>query len=94
MKQLTLILILVPLFTYSQIIKGKIYDDDSTVKGVLIINLSQNDTVYSDTEGGFKIYATVNDSLMFQSFFHFSIVVWWSKNGPQFVQRGPEIVQM
>lgn len=72
MKQLTLILILVPLFTYSQIIKGKIYDDDSMVKGVLIVNLSQNDTVYSDTEGGFKIYATVNDSLMFQSFFHFS----------------------
>ena len=70
MKQLTIILLLIPLFSISQNINGKIYDEDSTVKGALIINLTQNDTTYSDLKGSFKLQATINDSLVFYSLFH------------------------
>ena len=70
MKQLTIICLLIPYFVCSQNINGKIYDEDSTVKGALIINLTQNDTTYSDVKGNFKLSAKVNDSLMFRSLFH------------------------
>ena len=70
MKKLTLILILFPLFIYSQDIMGKVYDDDSTVKGALIINITKNDTTYTDTKGNFRLRAKTNDSLMFHSLFH------------------------
>lgn len=53
-------------------IKGKIYDEDSTLQGVLIVNLSQNDTVYSGTKGDFRIFASINDSIVFKSLFHYS----------------------
>ncbi len=71
MKQLSILFVLVvPLFACSQVIKGKIYDEDSVVKGIQVINLNQNDTIYSDDKGNFKIYATVNDSIIFKSLFH------------------------
>ncbi|RED49562.1 peptidase associated/transthyretin-like domain-containing protein [Seonamhaeicola aphaedonensis] len=70
MKHLLIVLFFIPIVALSQNINGKIYDEDSTVKGALIINLTQNDTTYSDIKGNFKIKAIVNDSIMFKSLFH------------------------
>lgn len=56
--------------SFSQILKGKIYDQEATVKGAFIINLKKNDTAYSDLKGNFKIHAIPNDTLLFVSLFH------------------------
>jgi len=55
---------------FSQTLVGKVYDEESTVKGVKIINITQSVLTYSDIEGNFKIEAKVNDSIVFQSLFH------------------------
>ncbi|TXG39483.1 carboxypeptidase-like regulatory domain-containing protein [Seonamhaeicola maritimus] len=70
MKQLSFILLLIPYLVCSQNINGILYDDDSTVKGALIINLTKRDTTYTDIKGNFEIVATKNDSIMFRSLFH------------------------
>ncbi|TYA78583.1 carboxypeptidase-like regulatory domain-containing protein [Seonamhaeicola marinus] len=71
MKQtITLILIVLPSICLSQKIQGKIYDEDSTVKGALIINLTKKDTTYSDVKGSFKMNTSSGDVLLFKSFFH------------------------
>jgi hypothetical protein len=54
----------------SQSITGKIYDNESTIKGIQIINTTQNITVFSNEHGDFTINASVNDSLKFTSLFH------------------------
>lgn len=54
----------------SQNIKGKIYDDESTVRGATILNKTQNIVTYSDDAGNFKLNATINDSLVIRSLFH------------------------
>lgn len=56
----------------SQVVSGKIYDSEETVKGVLIINKTQKDTTYSDPQGNFKIKGIINDSIFFNSLFHHS----------------------
>jgi len=55
---------------FSQNIKGKIYDAESTAKGIKIYNLTQNSIAFSNEKGEFNINASVNDSLSFQSLFH------------------------
>ncbi len=70
MKQATLIILILPFINFAQSVNGKIYDEDSTVKGALVINITQNDTTYTDTKGYFKLTAKINDSLMLKSLFH------------------------
>lgn len=62
--------LLLPFTITSQTIQGKVYDEDSTVKGAKIVNTTQNILTYSDNQGNFKIEARVNDSIVFQSLFH------------------------
>ncbi len=54
----------------AQTLKGKVYDDESTVKGLSIINLTQKIETKTDDKGNFSIKASLNDSLMFYSLFH------------------------
>lgn len=54
----------------SQTISGKIYDDESTVRGATILNTTQNTVTYSDDAGNFILHTAVNDSVMIRSLFH------------------------
>lgn len=63
-------LICFPTTLFSQIIRGKVYDAESTVNGAKIINLTQNFMVYADEEGNFKIEAHVNDQIAATTLFH------------------------
>ena len=55
---------------FSQEIKGKIYDESTTVKGALIVNINQDLMTYTNEEGEFSIQAKVNDSIYVSSLFH------------------------
>ncbi|MEP1489635.1 MAG: carboxypeptidase-like regulatory domain-containing protein [Algibacter sp.] len=65
-----IILFLLPYSVIAQNIEGKIYDEESTVKGAKIINLNKNTITHTDDKGDFKIKASINDTLFFSSFFH------------------------
>ncbi|MFI1770856.1 carboxypeptidase-like regulatory domain-containing protein [Thalassobellus citreus] len=65
-----LLFLILPTTILSQNITGKIYDNESTVKGAKIFNLSKNTSTYTDDKGDFKILASVNDTLVFSSLFH------------------------
>jgi len=54
----------------AQTLKGKVYDAESTVKGLKIYNLTQKTETQTDENGDFIIKAKVNDSIFFQSLFH------------------------
>lgn len=69
-KLLILIFLCCPLAMISQHITGKIYDDESTVRGATILNKTQNIVTYSDDAGNFKLNVAVNDSLVIRSLFH------------------------
>lgn len=55
---------------YSQTLKGKVYDDQTTVKGAKVINKSQNRLTGTNSEGDFTINAKVNDTISIESLFH------------------------
>lgn len=54
----------------SQNIKGKVYDNESTVKGIKVLNVSQKIKTYTNDEGDFSLSAKVSDTLFFESLFH------------------------
>jgi hypothetical protein len=64
------VLILIPTFATSQQITGKIYDNESSVKGAKILNTSNNIFTYSNEYGDFSINASIHDTLKFTSLFH------------------------
>jgi len=55
---------------FSQTINGKVYDTETTVKGALVVNITQNIMTYTNDEGDFKINAKVKDTLYVSSLFH------------------------
>lgn len=65
-----LVLSLLPLSIFSQEITGKVYDSETTVKGIDVFNISQKTIAYTDNEGRFTIHAKVDDTLSFHSTFH------------------------
>lgn len=67
-----LILVLCPLSMLSQNIKGKVYDDDTTVKGIKVYNISKQTLTYTNANGDFEINASVSNTLLFESLFHHS----------------------
>ncbi|WP_323787774.1 hypothetical protein [Psychroserpens sp.] len=69
-KRVLLILLLLPIHVLSQNINGKVYDAETTVKGALVVNVTQNIMTYTDDEGDFKIEAKVKDTLYVSSLFH------------------------
>lgn len=54
----------------SQNITGKVYDNETTVKGIKVYNISQKRVTYTDEKGDFEISAVINDTLFFESLFH------------------------
>lgn len=54
----------------SQNFQGKVYDEESTVSGVKVINKTQNILVYTNSRGDFKIEAAINDTISVSSLFH------------------------
>ena len=54
----------------AQVITGKIYNDKSTIEDVIVTNITQSKTTYSNSEGNFKIDATINDSIRFTAGFY------------------------
>ena len=64
------ILLLFPLLSASQTLNGKVYDAETTVKGALIVNMSQKVMTYTNDEGNFSISAKVKDTFYVSSLFH------------------------
>ncbi|MDO5972048.1 hypothetical protein Q4Q35_19785 [Flavivirga aquimarina] len=64
------IFILLPFSMLSQNITGKVYDNDTTVKGIDVFNLSKKTRTYTDNYGSFTIKASIGDTLSFHSIFH------------------------
>jgi hypothetical protein len=56
--------------SFSQNITGKVYDSESTVKGIKVFNKTKNIYVFTNDSGDFSINATVNDTLTFSSLFY------------------------
>lgn len=65
-----LILFLLPLSIFSQNIRGKVYDSETTAKGIDVFNISTKTRTLTDVDGNFTIKASVNDTLSFHSLFH------------------------
>ncbi|WP_435412625.1 hypothetical protein [Psychroserpens mesophilus] len=71
MKKLVfLILTLLPIHIIAQTINGKVYDAETTVKGALVVNVTQNIMTYTNDEGDFTIEAKLKDTLYVSSLFH------------------------
>ena len=65
-----LLIILVPCFMFSQHIKGKVYDETTTAKGIKVYNQNNKAYTYTDNDGEFTLAASVGDTLFFESLFH------------------------
>jgi hypothetical protein len=70
LKYLIVLLFIIPLVSNAQTINGFVYDHETTVKGVKLLNTTQNILAYSDDKGQFKIKARLKDTLVISSFFH------------------------
>jgi hypothetical protein len=70
LKLKIIIFLFFPISIISQNIKGKVYDNTSTVKGATIYNLTKNQINYTDENGSFEVQVSINDSLLFYSLFH------------------------
>lgn len=81
MSKLCLLLVFsIPFLGISQNVTGKIYDAESTVKGVKIFNKNKKKTSYSNAFGNFSISANLNDSLILTSLFHEEKLVTVAQN--------------
>jgi hypothetical protein len=69
-RQALLLLLLLPILSLAQTITGKVYDAETTVKGALVVNITQNSMTYTNGEGDFKIKAQLKDTLYVSSLFH------------------------
>ena len=69
-KLLLLIFTFLPFCSKAQTINGKVYDAETTVKGALVVNMSQNIMTYTNDEGDFNIEAKLKDTLYISSLFH------------------------
>ncbi|WP_298533756.1 hypothetical protein [uncultured Algibacter sp.] len=65
-----IIFFLLPFTIFSQEITGKVYDSETTVKGIDVYNISQKTIAYTNDNGNFTISAAVGDTLSFHSTFH------------------------
>ncbi|MDD7888249.1 hypothetical protein [Flavivirga sp. 57AJ16] len=74
------IFILLPFSMLSQNIKGKVYDNETTVKGIDVFNLSKQTRTHTDNYGNFTIEATVGDTLSFHSTFHNKKIIKLTKS--------------
>lgn len=55
---------------FSQNLEGVVYDSEAPVSGARIMNTTSKSVTSTAADGTFKIYAQVNDTLIFSSLFH------------------------
>jgi hypothetical protein len=71
LKQLLILsFITIPLFIAAQTVNGKVYDSESIVKGIKVLNITQQILTTTDTEGEFTLKVKVSDTIYFESLFH------------------------
>ncbi|WP_299277825.1 hypothetical protein [uncultured Psychroserpens sp.] len=81
MKLLRLfILLIIPLCSNAQTIKGIIYDAEATIKGAKFVNKTQNILTYSNGKGVFEIEAKLNDTIVVSSLFHHQKTITVTQN--------------
>ena len=54
----------------SQNITGTLYDAEAPISGAKIMNITSKSITSTDGSGNFRIYAQINDTLIFSSLFH------------------------
>ncbi len=74
------IIFMLPLSIYSQHIEGIVYDNNTSVKHLKIANLNKQIQTYTDHNGAFKIRASVNDTLFFNSVFYDNVILKVTEN--------------
>lgn len=67
---LILLLFLVSIASNGQTLVGKVYDAETTAKGIRVYNRTQKILTSTDSQGNFSMFARVNDTLSFESLFH------------------------
>ena len=73
MRNTSFILLFIPIICLSQnnnlkLIEGTVYNDDSySIEGVHVLNITSNYNTITDSEGNFKIYADLNDEIIFSA---------------------------
>ncbi len=76
LKQFLFLTFLVPVAILAQqTLNGKVYDDQTTVKGARIYNETQNTIQFSNDNGEFSIEAEIGDNLVIHSLFHDKIYI-------------------
>jgi hypothetical protein len=65
-----ILLLSLPLAMNAQTLKGKVYDETSTVKNIKVLNDTQNRVTATNKDGDFNIIAKVNDTILFESIFY------------------------
>ena len=51
-----------------KLIEGTVYNDDSySIEGVHVLNITSNYNTITDSKGNFKIYANLNDEIIFSA---------------------------
>ena len=67
------LLLFFPIICLSQsngqkLIEGTVYNDDSySIEGVHVLNITSNYNTITDSKGNFKIYANLNDEIIFSA---------------------------
>ena len=73
MRNTSFLLLFIPIICFSQtnnlkLIEGTVYNDDSySIEGVHVLNITSNYNTITDSEGNFKIYANLNDEIIFSA---------------------------
>ncbi len=70
LKSILLFLLFLPITIYSQTISGKVYDSETTINTLSVLNTSKKILTYTDEDGNFEIEASIKDTLSFRSLFH------------------------
>lgn len=70
-KQLLFLLLFITSSTIAaQIVNGIVYDAESTIKGVKVLNVTQKTVTATNGSGEFSLKAKVTDTIYFESLFH------------------------
>ncbi|MBT8244381.1 MAG: hypothetical protein HKP48_08460 [Winogradskyella sp.] len=69
-KLLFLFLVFISAFSFSQVVNGIVYDDETSVRGVKILNITKKIITATNANGEFTLKADVSDTLSFQSVFY------------------------
>ncbi|TCK68965.1 hypothetical protein DFQ05_0475 [Winogradskyella wandonensis] len=71
LKQISFFFLLITsIYSLSQNVNGIVYDAESRVKGVKVLNITQKILTTTNDQGEFTLKAKINDTLSFQSIFY------------------------